>query len=470
MNDSTNAFRIVVISVAAALVVPALFMDGMFADGMLYSTVAKNLAAGHGTWWDPHFTVFMHDHFHEQPPLVIWLQSFFFLFAPHSIYPERFYDLVLMAVNTWLIMRFWRTIFYGNADWQKLDWLPVLLFFIMPVTFWGFDNNIIEITMSAFVLASATAFFRAFVHEKKVRLNVFLGITWLIAATLCKGIQGGFTLVLPLLLWLAGIKLSFGKAFRATLVITGGFVLFYGIIFLFPAVRHAYVVWFNQRIVTTFSGVNNTSGSRFHMLFELLLDVLPPAGFLAFATLLSRQWPVKNLAAEERKNLVFILLLALAGSLPLMVTKEQRGFYLVTALPFYAVFFAILCAPAFVMRVKKIGAAAGKLILSAGILILCATIVATFIFAGKPKRDAEKISDITAIGQVTGGNTILGCDRAMVTDYAVVSYCARLYNISITDDTTMSGISYKISFSSQTPTGFSPVNVKTKEIFLFRKN
>ena len=75
-----------------------LFQNGMFVDGILYATVSRNLALGDGTFWDPFVSKTFMQHFHEQPPLVFWLQALLFKLDSHSIYPERIYSFCFLLL------------------------------------------------------------------------------------------------------------------------------------------------------------------------------------------------------------------------------------------------------------------------------------------------------------------------------------------------------------------------------------
>ena len=53
------------------------WQDGLNLDSATYAVIARHMAE-HGTWFDPHYTAFHHQHFAEHPPLVMWLQGIIF--------------------------------------------------------------------------------------------------------------------------------------------------------------------------------------------------------------------------------------------------------------------------------------------------------------------------------------------------------------------------------------------------------
>ena len=467
-----STFRFSTFTIVFALVVPALFMDGMFADGTLYAAVSRNLANGNGSIWQLHFSKIAHDNFCEQPPLTFALQSLFFRIFGDNIYPERMYDLLMAALNAVLMMRIWKRIFSANQSFAKQDWLPVLLFFISPVTFWAFNNNIIEITMSMFVLACTDALIAALIQEQKVKLNLFFAVTWLFASSLCKGFQGMFPVVLPALFYFSGLKISFKKAFFASLILFGSFLILYAILFLSPSIRTFYYNWYQSRIVNAFNGVSDTSGSHFLLLFELLLDLLPPMGITLFILLLTKLRK-KNTGwnSEIFSWTKLFFLYALCGSIPLMVTREQRGFYLLTSLPFYSFALALLLIPVISSWLQKfeLKLRTMKFIFIANIFLSVTIFILTIVLAGKPKRDEAILHDIHLTGKFLGPDKILPGDASLFFSWGITNYYGRFYNISLSPPNDSIRTPYYLSDGEKGPEGYERVPLETRRFVLWKK-
>lgn len=465
----TNALLLFVIALASALIVPALFQDGMFADGVLYAAVAKNTAIGSGTFWHPHFMSSMHDHFHEQPPLGLFLQSLFFhVFS--GIYPERFYDLLIALIDGWLIVKIWRNYFSGQTEIQKNSFWPLLLFFISPLVFWAFTNNILEITMAAFALAATDSLITALIHQRKTVLHLTLATIWIICASMCKGPQGIFPVVFPAILWICGKQVSFKKALLASLAITGGIVLFYALILQSESIREAYTSWYASRILVTFAGTHNTSGSHFAMLYDLLLDLLPLLGLSAIIFLLGKKAANSNGFFAWKKGHAFFLL-ALAGSLPLLITREQRAFYLMTSLPFYALSIAFYTAPYISALLQKTNAQAKswKITGMISLVLIIAALIITVKIAGTPKRDAGLLHDLRISAKMIGDGKSVACDQATYTNWAAVNYFQRYEDIEINPDTSIAGTRYYISTTPSGPEGWKEVKFDRQFFYLFER-
>lgn len=46
-------------------------------DGLFYSSIARNLSNGVGTFWQTHFSNTLFPRFYEHPPLALGIQSLF---------------------------------------------------------------------------------------------------------------------------------------------------------------------------------------------------------------------------------------------------------------------------------------------------------------------------------------------------------------------------------------------------------
>ena len=92
-------FRIVTVAACAAAIVPRLAHRGMFVDGVTYASIARNLAAGRGSFWSPSYTATIYPQFHEHPPLGFWLQSLWFRALGDHLFVERLYAFIVAAAT-----------------------------------------------------------------------------------------------------------------------------------------------------------------------------------------------------------------------------------------------------------------------------------------------------------------------------------------------------------------------------------
>lgn len=422
-------FLLITFSVLIALVLPALFREGMFMDGMIYATVAKKLANGIGTWWNLELYNPQIDSYRDQPPLGIWIQSLFFLILGNSIYTERIYSFLTVLINAFLIMKIWKEIFRNSETASKVIWLPVLFWIIMPVCFWSFSNNMMENTLSIFILMAVLFVLKNF-QTQKICWLVLSGV-FLFLAVMTKGVQALFPACFPFVLF---IVFRQGKWYSALLKSTGLIMipaLLFLLIFQIAEAKVYFQDYFSKRLVYTFTAAEFQSESRIHILKKLTESLIIP---LLAVLIIQFSLPVKSkiLPAAKRVFIAFALL-ALCGTLPLMVTKEQRRFYLVPVLPFYAIAMAALVerktTDTFI-SVFSDDSTKRRLNRFSGLLLL-SVVFYSANSVGKPGRDTDMISEVKEIGKHVSEGSILKTDGILAERYGLRLYLERYFDISL---------------------------------------
>jgi 4-amino-4-deoxy-L-arabinose transferase-like glycosyltransferase len=199
--DKHTYLLILIIAIGTLIIVPGLLMEGMFMDGQQYACVAKNYAAGKGTFWFPFLSITwcmapMH-RFMEHPPLFYFLESFAFKLFGDSTFAERIFSLLMMVFNGLLIRAIWNLV--TNKEVAKYTWLPLFFFFGIPIVAWVFQNNMIEQTLSVFTLLSV--YFVLIAFKKRARSWLFFACSgaFVFLATFTKGVPGLFPIVAPLI-------------------------------------------------------------------------------------------------------------------------------------------------------------------------------------------------------------------------------------------------------------------------------
>src|SRR5262249_12966620 len=128
--------------------------------GVTYAAVARNLAEGRGSFWQPFYTATVYPSFHEQPPLGMWLESLWFRALRDHLYVERLYAAFTAALTALLIAAILRRR-YPSTPARELDWLPVLLWIACPVVSWVIVGNLLEATLAIFSTAAVALVFAA---------------------------------------------------------------------------------------------------------------------------------------------------------------------------------------------------------------------------------------------------------------------------------------------------------------------
>lgn len=344
---SARQFPFIVLTAATMvwLLCINLFQDGMFIDGIQYAAVARNLARGVGTFWNPVLaqnSVAGLNSFHEHPPLVFFIQSLFFrFFGFNNIYPERIYCLFTFLLTALFIALIWRKLFKAQAT-QQLWWLPVLLWTIMPIVFWAYTNDIQENTMGVFTTAAVYFFLCAIGSGSALRsVSFYVGSISVLLAGFCKGVPGLFPVGFFFIYCLSVRKINFSRAVVYTFGAVAIITIIVWLVLQNNAANQALQTWFFGRMLKRISD-DPTENSHFYILTGLFTEQLPPLILTALALLIYKTKKASN--QINKGYFILFLLLGFAGSLPLMLTLVQRNFYFIPALPMFAIAWALLIA------------------------------------------------------------------------------------------------------------------------------
>ena len=436
IKSVNTPFWILTVLVFIALLLPKMIQEGLFLDGMLYACVSKNLAYGYGTFWFPKFSelgIAGLDTFHEHPPLVFGIQALFFKILGYSFYTEKIYSFFTGCVTAWLIVCSWKLIHKDNNDFAKLSWLPVLFWIIMPIVFYSFQNNLMENTMGIFIMMAFYFAIRALKLEKQVWLNMVLSAIAIFLASFSKGIPGLFPIGIVGIWWLVKRTISFKQMVMYTLVLILIPTLIYLALIFFN--ENAFESLSNYTIKRLFQRVQNahTVGSRFHILEKLIVETLPTI-LLTIIFLAAGSFKMLRNKIQKLYNfdILFVFLIGLSGTIPLMLTLVQKSFYFIHALPFFALTMAMLSAPVIAKWVGKINIqnVIFKAFYFASVIGLIVVLFYSYKQIGKTERDQEILHDVHLVGEIIPAGTLIGIDAEMHNNWGLHTYMVRYYNIS----------------------------------------
>lgn len=317
--------RLAVLVLGAVLlwfVAPYWLQEGMFMDGQIYAAVAQNLADGLGTFWAPVYQPSSTVPYSEQLPMFTGMESLFFHLLGGSVWTERvfmaFAWIATAAGIGALQRRLWPERGQEAVIWMVAVWSSA------PLVGWGMGNHAQEMWMAPFTVWAVVAM--------SLSRWVWMGGLLTVAAALFKGPQGLFPLVwLPLVGGL-GLLPRGESARRFGVVLVTVLVTAFGL-WLWDDAREAIERNVGNRLVRTFTQ------SRAVTTVDRLWLLGPMLG--QWAVLLSASLAVAwirfdSLRATLDRRVLAMLALGLSASLPLMVTQEQRDFYLITSLGFVA--------------------------------------------------------------------------------------------------------------------------------------
>ena len=433
-----NVFSVITFSVMLLLVLPDLLQHGMFMDGTQYACVAKNLANGKGTFWFPFLSeswVKSGSHnFLEHPPLVYFIQSIFFKVFGDGIYTERIYCFVAMMACSFFIYRIWKVMNSENNELKSNGWLPVLFWIITPSVFWAFRNNLIENTLTVFILASVYFALLAIKQDGKKYLFIIISGIFIFLATLSKGIPGLFPVIILIIYYFVLNQISLRQTIVFTLLlILVPFIIYCGLILFNENANSSLRFYFVERLMKRIES-GHLVENRFTILWWLFTDLLVPIGVtIMFILTVGFKEIVSKINSENKKKSFFFFLIGLAGVVPLTLTHVQRATYFVPAMPFFALAFSFILSEGMNNRISNIKNKLLTVLRISSLVLLVVSLIYCFFIFGKTSRDVKEISDVHIIGKVIPENSHIAVPGNIYNNWDFQLYLLRYHNITLDD-------------------------------------
>jgi 4-amino-4-deoxy-L-arabinose transferase-like glycosyltransferase len=422
----------VVIALAALLWLPNLFAVGMFMDGTINASVAKNYALGNGSFFHLHQTYMGSTEYGGNPPLAFIIQGWAFKIFGTAYYVERIYSLICAVIQLVLIRYLWQTLF-NNVPYKKLSWLPCLLWLISPITGWCYSNNLLENTMSIFTTVAIISIAKYAVSNKYLLLYALVAVAAMCLALLTKGPVALFIAIVPLALTVVSAKYTIQKTLLFTAASAGLFLLAVTVFASSTEANIWLITYFNQQINPALSTKSVSTFGRFKIVTELVIMLSSLLGLWLAVVLVARYINTAKTAVRvDRKIAHGFLLVGLAASLPIVVSYKQSGFYLLPALPVFAIAIAAYMAEAVRTVADKWNSEKWHTRISVTMLIV---IIACAIYSGANFghvcRDKKMLDDVTHIAALTPNDTCLTADWNLNEEYALRAYLSRLHNKTV---------------------------------------
>lgn len=406
----------------------AIFTNGMFFDGVVYAATANNLAHGIGSLWHFVYSPTFNPDFVEQPPLMILLQSGFYRLLGDGLWVERVYCFLFAILMVYIIRALWNEF---QLEHTSGFWYPILLWAFVPIIPWTYQNNLQEVTMAAFDGLAVLWILYGYRREKWFWL--FAGGTMIFMASFTKGIQGLFPLAVPFLYWLILRKGTFGEMLIKSLAVLFVPLILYALLFLSSDARLFYQEYFERRLAGSFAGIQNTTSSHFYLLYKLFGDLIIPAALcsLLWFWLKSKK---ENQLFYNREALLFICI-GLSASLPLMVTLEQRNFYLATSIPYFAIGMALwsnFIPLALASKMEVLGWNLKRIRQTTIVLLACLLLVLPLLI-NISKRERDLIADLQLLKSHIPERSILSIPASMATQWSYHAYFMRYNHLALDD-------------------------------------
>ena len=339
---SRSSLLFLAISVYCLLVLPRMLSHGMFLDGVAHASIARNMAEKYGSLWQPYYTATVYPAFYEQPPLGFWLQSWAYRLCGDTPYVEALWGFFVGALILGVLGGIWRRLQPQEAALSGV-WFPLVLFVITPMTSWAFSNNMLENTMTLFIVV-AVYFCIVSLQNPTLLSAVLYGVLSggsIFLAFLVKGPVAMFPLAVPLIAMISGGK-KLARGVVTTFVLVTTLALAFGLLFsMSTASAHFFTRYVRQQVLASVTGEREISASRFNVLKVVGRENLVP--LLAAGTLTAVLYRLQKstISSIHTPLCLYYLGIALAGTLPILISVKQKRWYAFPALPFYSLAIAV---------------------------------------------------------------------------------------------------------------------------------
>lgn len=451
-----------------------------FFDGLIYASLARNMAAGMGTVWRPHFTDSAFRLFSEHPPLMFWLQALGYrLFGDH-IWVEKGYCFLASLISGALMLAIWRHLTREDPELKGAGPLALVLALVSGRLGWAYANNMLENTLIVFTSAAVYLIVRLYGRPMPLpyfsRLPLIVGAGFAtFLAMLTKGPVGLFPLAATGLHWIAFRRPTFKAAIADTLTLLAVLVALTALLMQFPEPRAYADRYLHAQLFASLGGGRGSTGSRLHTLWSLV-RVNFPAILVAGAIGLGGHFTARRLLQERvsagmrdtrGRTALFLLLIGLSASAPLVASPRIYNFYFNASIPYFAAALAMLCSPVLLGLLHRLNDRGLQRMQWAMLLALFASLLVVGFSVGKPGPDKVVLGDVAKIGTYVCPETSR-CDRSVAIcrglweDWQLHAYLQRNFGISLFDENKGSlpqGVRFKIAGTNCPETGPNEVEI-----------
>jgi 4-amino-4-deoxy-L-arabinose transferase-like glycosyltransferase len=428
---SSRIFHIFLFSLIILLFAPNLLKRGMFVDGLWYATISKNLAEGFGSFWSPAFTHTMYPVFNEHPPLVFGLQSLFFKVLGDACYVEKIYSLFTIFLTLIGINILWKTIFRDKPELKDYGFIPCILWILHEPVYLFYSNNMLECSQGIFILISVILILKGLKNSNKSSyLFIFLAGISLIFSFLSKGFTGLYPLITIIIYALIYKNISWRKMILYNGILWGSFCL----IILFFLINNSAADNINNYIHTQVLAAilgERTEWmhtSRFYIIKRLLETTILPILLVTCLSLISfYKFGAKHFFLHK-KEILFFLVLGLSGVLPMMVSKKQGSFYLLTVYPYISIVMSLILIRSESL-LKQLKVSKTFRIISYS-LLLFSLIFSSFSINKVNKRDQSILNDLDQLARVIPTHSTLGCVNNN-NEVCLYGFFMRIHSVSL---------------------------------------
>lgn len=426
-RSNNTPFWLLLFGIVLILLSKSLLTEGMFVDGVTYAGISRNMAEGQGTFWNPHYTQTLYPEFRQHPPLALGMEALAFMALGDHWWVEKAYSVLMFVLSGLLIALIWKRT-TNNLRWA---WLPLLFWLAIPLVSWSATNNLLENTMTVFVLLSV--YLMIVSYQRNHKFWLILSAVALLMAFLSKGFTGLFPLVFPILYCAFDQKRRWIQGPIDSLILLVSLAVLTSIMFLvFPA-SFAYLKEYIQVQVIGGGLHEATNASRFSIVLDLVQQLILPFLVAMALAICKSQNKVNRKVFEfppDKSWFYTFLILGLLGVLPIMVSVKQRDFYMLAALPFFTLACGHISLSMITLWLPKMTPQIHKWLTVGACCVLLLGLVLNAIHVGKYGRDEALIEEVKQVSE-SEENNIIDISLDEYTQWAKHAYYMRYGKMSL---------------------------------------
>lgn len=473
--------------------------EGLSHVGMDNAVVAQRMSEGFEDFWLPSLSAPGNPDRSNYMPLGYWIESVWYrIFGSSSFMAEKIYSVLTYFIIAALMIWIWTLL--GQS--RRVGWLPLMCWITIPLVSWSATNNLLESTMTMFVLLSVVFLLKAgrasFISQTRLALGKKTGpyrlsrTAWVVLAALMmelaflvKGFAGLFPIFFPFLYWIIvrRERILF-PVFSTGVILVIWMVTIFVAILVSPDIYHHLYNYLHHQLIGGVLHVQTVT-SHFYILYVLLLQGFIPlllTAIICIIRLKSRPFyrylffwrHTKKLTAEqiERSRLGwFFLAVGVSGILPIMLGLKQQDFYIVPTLPFFAIAMACLLYNLIEDWLERINKTAKRVLAAMAVILFGSGLLLNINSLNKINSNQVLLNDMRQIlPYLSHGEVISVTDEVMSAD-EVAEYFYRYKNVTFD---TIDSHEHLLSMYAQpeTPSGdsyFKQMSLPTQQYKLFER-
>lgn len=350
------------------------------------------------------------------------------------------------------------------------SWWPMLLLVPLPqFTYILQTNRLVNTWTLLAVIAAYFAYLSAVKTRHTILFSILTGIT-IYLGFIAKGPVAFFPFAVPILAcWT--LKTKFSMALTATISSLGTFVLILlATFYIFPESVTFWKGFWQAQVIASLKSERGSGRSHWYLLERWISEMIVPF-LIAFVFTLSFRVPFRKMRFDRQA--IFLLLAALASSLPFFISSRQHGRYIFHSFPFF-----VLCLA---FATENIAIQIESVMTTKRFMRLSVFVIATIFFLAaftsmiyrKDHVDARKpfyydiyLQKIKLPERIT----VSACPKEMIYDDWLFADMQRFYRNSLTPRKGREYLLIDKNSNCKVPKGYKRINREpTRKYHLYQK-